>query len=89
MEIDFYIFLLLCIIIIIIIIRKSQLIFELICVQQLPKVWLFPFMYAFSMFAVCITIAVLYRLHKRFFGRSLDIVLSEKSNAFGQNPGSK
>ncbi|CAG2166935.1 unnamed protein product [Oppiella nova] len=57
-------------------------------VPQLPKVWLFPFMYAFSMFAICIIIATLYRFHKRFFGRSLDIVLSEKANdKFGNSQG--
>ncbi|CAG2106191.1 unnamed protein product [Medioppia subpectinata] len=65
-------------------IRKLKSIWK---VMQLPKVWLFPFMYAFSMFAICIIIATIYRLHKRFFGRSLDIVLSEKSDKFGQSPG--
>jgi sodium/bile acid cotransporter 6 len=55
--------------------------------EQLRKVWLFPFMYAFSMLAICILIASIYRLHKRFCGKSLDIVLSEKSNSFSQSQG--
>ena len=41
--------------------------------QQLRKVWLFPFLYAFSMLAVCCVIAVLYRAQKRFRGRKMSL----------------
>ena len=35
--------------------------------QQLKEVWLFPFMYAFSMLAVCIIMTLLYQVQKRLF----------------------
>nr|XP_027194938.1 ileal sodium/bile acid cotransporter-like [Dermatophagoides pteronyssinus] len=44
--------------------------------EQLRKVWLFPFLYAFSMLAICCIVAVLYQLQKRFTNKtkSLDIM---------------
>nr|XP_046919822.1 sodium/bile acid cotransporter 5-like [Dermatophagoides farinae] len=44
--------------------------------EQLRKVWLFPFLYAFSMLAICCIVAVIYQLQKRFTHKtkSLDIM---------------
>ncbi|KAJ6215712.1 hypothetical protein RDWZM_010212 [Blomia tropicalis] len=48
--------------------------------EQLRKVWLFPFLYAFSMLAVCCVIAVLYRLQKRL-GRKKSIDIADAFEA--------
>ncbi|RWS22513.1 ileal sodium/bile acid cotransporter-like protein 3 [Leptotrombidium deliense] len=41
--------------------------------HQLRKVWLFPFLYAFSMLGICIVISGLYQLHKRYIGHKFDV----------------
>ncbi|KAH9399633.1 hypothetical protein TYRP_017622, partial [Tyrophagus putrescentiae] len=48
--------------------------------EQLRKVWLFPFLYAFSMLAVCCVIAVIYRLQKRL-GRKKSIDIASEFDA--------
>ncbi|XP_074597910.1 ileal sodium/bile acid cotransporter-like [Brevipalpus obovatus] len=39
--------------------------------EQLRKVWLFPFLYAFSMLGTCIVMAVVYQIYKRMSGKKI------------------
>ncbi|XP_053213721.1 ileal sodium/bile acid cotransporter-like isoform X2 [Panonychus citri] len=41
--------------------------------EQLKKVWIFPFLYAFSMLGVCIVMAVIFQTYKRISGKKVYI----------------
>ncbi|XP_015782677.1 ileal sodium/bile acid cotransporter-like isoform X2 [Tetranychus urticae] len=41
--------------------------------EQLRKVWLFPFLYAFSMLGVCVVMAVVYQTYKHLAGKKVYI----------------
>ncbi|KAI1287073.1 Ileal sodium/bile acid cotransporter [Halotydeus destructor] len=49
--------------------------------SQLRQVWLFPFLYAFSMLAVCMVLAILYQAQKRFLsGKSFQVTNEKQSS---------
>ncbi|RWS14429.1 ileal sodium/bile acid cotransporter-like protein 3 [Dinothrombium tinctorium] len=54
--------------------------------HQLRKVWLFPFMYAFSMLGICIVMAVIFQLQKKFVREKFDIAGRDKNTLKASNP---
>ncbi|KAF7496086.1 Ileal sodium/bile acid cotransporter [Sarcoptes scabiei] len=54
--------------------------------EHLKKVWLFPFLYSFSMLAVCCVVAIIYHLQKRFShkSKSLDLIDHSKMEKIHQ-----